>query len=311
MIIDSFTFFNELNMLEFRLEELNEYVDYFVLVEATKTFSGNPKPLYFQENKDRYSKFLHKIIHVVVDDLPDTFNKNMKPEEFLEVLGNPIWPDLNQINSLISTFPQNNEGGGSIEYWIREYLQRMQIQKGISQLNPVDTDIIIISDVDEILSVDYLQDLLNTSNQLCMANKTDKVYRIVHRCYYYNLECTYQHYSDKIIVCNYGKLKEVGNVNSIRWMNLENLGGNTIGPGGWHFSYFENISKIQEKIKSFSHQEYNKPEYVNKNFLKQRMDTCVDLFERDINETWYNYMPFNESDFWPKKINLLKKLYNL
>lgn len=70
MIYDTFIFFNELDLLELRLNVLDNHVDYFVLVEATETFQGAPKPLYFAENKDRFSRFLGKIVHVVVDDMP-------------------------------------------------------------------------------------------------------------------------------------------------------------------------------------------------------------------------------------------------
>lgn len=71
-VIDGFVFYNEFEILEFRLHELNNIVDYFVLVEANKTFSGDDKPLFFNENKERFKPFLDKIIHVVVDDLPET-----------------------------------------------------------------------------------------------------------------------------------------------------------------------------------------------------------------------------------------------
>ena len=40
-IIDSFIFYNELDLLEYRLSILNEYVDYFILVESSYTFTGN------------------------------------------------------------------------------------------------------------------------------------------------------------------------------------------------------------------------------------------------------------------------------
>jgi GT2 family glycosyltransferase len=70
LIYDTFIFFNELDLLEIRLNILDKYVDYFVLVEATETFQGGVKPLYFEKNKDRFLKFKHKIIHVVVDDMP-------------------------------------------------------------------------------------------------------------------------------------------------------------------------------------------------------------------------------------------------
>lgn len=74
MIIDCFIFYNELKLLDFRLEYLYDHVDYFVLVEATHTFVGNPKPLYFKTNKDRYAKYLDKIIYVKVKDMPNTSN---------------------------------------------------------------------------------------------------------------------------------------------------------------------------------------------------------------------------------------------
>ena len=70
MIYDCFTFFNELDLLEIRLNVLNDVVDRFVLVEATKTHSGKDKPLYFNDNKERYKAFQHKVIHVIVDDYP-------------------------------------------------------------------------------------------------------------------------------------------------------------------------------------------------------------------------------------------------
>ena len=40
MIYDCFTFFNELDLLDIRLNILNDYVDKFVIVESTKTFTG-------------------------------------------------------------------------------------------------------------------------------------------------------------------------------------------------------------------------------------------------------------------------------
>src|SRR3954464_1583382 len=76
MIYDCFTFFNELDLLEIRLNELDPVVDKFVLVEATKTHQGKDKPLYFLENKARYEKFLAKIIHVVVNEYPDYEGKS-------------------------------------------------------------------------------------------------------------------------------------------------------------------------------------------------------------------------------------------
>ena len=66
-VFDVFPFFNELDLLEIRLNILNPYVDYFVLSESTKTFSGLDKPLFYEENKERFAEFNHKIIHNIVD----------------------------------------------------------------------------------------------------------------------------------------------------------------------------------------------------------------------------------------------------
>jgi len=66
-VIDCFTFYNELTVLEYRLATLIDIVDHFILVEARQTHMGKDKELYYLNNKERFSKYNHKIIHVVVD----------------------------------------------------------------------------------------------------------------------------------------------------------------------------------------------------------------------------------------------------
>ena len=120
-IIDCFTFYNELDMLEFRLNELDNVVDYFVLVECTKTFTNKGKELYFENNKSRFSKFLHKIIHIVAkDNIPQTSNA-----------------------------------------WDIEHYQRRCIDRGIKQLELSNDDLVIISDLDEIPDSNTLQNFKN------------------------------------------------------------------------------------------------------------------------------------------------------
>ncbi|TWA58829.1 tetratricopeptide repeat protein [Azospirillum brasilense] len=72
-IYDCFQFYNELDLLEVRLAELDAVVDRFVLVEATFTHAGDPKPLHYAENRARFAAYADKIIHVVVDDDPGGF----------------------------------------------------------------------------------------------------------------------------------------------------------------------------------------------------------------------------------------------
>ncbi len=74
MVYDCFNFFNELDILKIRLNELEDVVDKFVLVEGTVTFSGKKKDLYYSKNKSLFQKFNHKIIHIIVRDNPATQN---------------------------------------------------------------------------------------------------------------------------------------------------------------------------------------------------------------------------------------------
>ena len=66
-IFDTFLFFNELDILEIRLNILYPHIDYFVINESVETFSGDSKPLYYFENRKRFKKFEDKIIHNIID----------------------------------------------------------------------------------------------------------------------------------------------------------------------------------------------------------------------------------------------------
>ena len=56
-VYDCFPYFNEELMLELRLNTHYDYVDYFIIVESTKTFTRKEKPLYFNEIKAKFAKF--------------------------------------------------------------------------------------------------------------------------------------------------------------------------------------------------------------------------------------------------------------
>lgn len=71
-IYDCFLFNGEFEILEIRLNELDSMVDYFVLVEGTKTFSGLNKELEYKKVWGKLKPFWHKLRCVVVDDWPMT-----------------------------------------------------------------------------------------------------------------------------------------------------------------------------------------------------------------------------------------------
>lgn len=123
MIYDCFYLNNEVDMLEMRLNILDEYVDKFVIVEATETFSGKPKELTYLKNKDLFKKWEHKIIYHVVDNYPK---------------------DL-ELYKLALSSPNT---GDKEHYWVREFYQKESLQKALVGLN--DSDIVFISDLDEV-----------------------------------------------------------------------------------------------------------------------------------------------------------------
>ena len=67
-LIDCFMYFDEDLVLDIRLNILNDKVDKFIIVEATKNHAGKDKKLNFRI--ENFSKFKDKIIYVVVDDMP-------------------------------------------------------------------------------------------------------------------------------------------------------------------------------------------------------------------------------------------------
>lgn len=71
-IYDCFTFFNELDLLEIRLQELWDTVDYFILSESNMSHSGKQKEYIFENNIARFEQYMSKIRHIKVDDMPTT-----------------------------------------------------------------------------------------------------------------------------------------------------------------------------------------------------------------------------------------------
>lgn len=80
-IYDCFPFFNEFDILEIRLQELWDHVDYFVISEANTTHRGNPKPFYLLDNFERFKPYKDKIVHVPVTDMPGFHNGDYWPNE--------------------------------------------------------------------------------------------------------------------------------------------------------------------------------------------------------------------------------------
>jgi beta-1,4-mannosyl-glycoprotein beta-1,4-N-acetylglucosaminyltransferase len=253
VVVDSFIFFNELDMLKFRLNYLNDSVDYFILVESTKSFTGNKKELFFENNKSEFEPFLHKIKHIIIDDLDNT---------------NP---------------------------WSNEYKQRDSISKGIDQLNLGDDDLIIISDVDEIPD-------RNTINDLCKNIKILNIGYFEQDLYYYNLNCKFNGKWGLSKVCTYSFYKEIKSPQKIR-----NYGASKIPNGGWHFSYFGDVNFIINKIRNFSHQEFNNSKFTDPEKIKKTIKENKDLYDRESQNITYTYIDHNKNGYLPENYEFLLK----
>lgn len=71
MVIDTTLFNDEFNMLDIRLAITENYVDKWIILEANKSFSGNPKPYRLSENFSKVSKKYRDRIEVVRLELSD------------------------------------------------------------------------------------------------------------------------------------------------------------------------------------------------------------------------------------------------
>jgi beta-1,4-mannosyl-glycoprotein beta-1,4-N-acetylglucosaminyltransferase len=251
-IYDCFPFFNELDLLEIRLNYLDSVVDYFVLCEAKVTFSGISKKLFYEENKELFKKFEHKIIHVIVDDTPP------------ELIGvDPFKTDQHQRNSVI---------------------------KGLQ--NCSDDDIIITSDLDEFPNIDRIKNLKEFYEPNVLLHLAQEMYyyyfnlrETTGKLLSHSGE--FEGVEDKkwlgTKICNYGLLKEYG-VDKLRHPSMREF-GKRVDDGGWHFTYVGGHKKTtaQErvllKIECAAHQEFNNSYYklnVNKNIEDNK-----DVFFRD------------------------------
>lgn len=70
-VFDCFPFFNELDVLEIRLHEMDAVADAFIILESGETYGGTPKPFYLEKamRSGRFDKFADKIVHLTIDSL--------------------------------------------------------------------------------------------------------------------------------------------------------------------------------------------------------------------------------------------------
>lgn len=275
MIIDTFIFYNELDLLNYRLNLLYDVVDYFVIVEATLTHSGKPKKLFFEENKESFSRFSDKIVHIVVTNLYENIDTSTNSE----------------------TFKNEHLHRNSIDVGIQV------IENILSNKNPQqklgDNDLIIVSDADEIPDPITLESIKK-------SRRKNIFFSLQQKLYYYNLKNVVRVWwgSSKIIGYNV-YVKSCGRLPQI----IRNFPSAQIPRGGWHLSYFGDSDFIRTKLKSFAEQNFNNDETLQIEHIEECIENGKDVLNRTDGAFTIEKCPIDKNDYLPHKYELYLSKY--
>ncbi len=222
-------YFDEEVVLDVRLNTLDKYVDYFVIVESSFTHKGDNKNLMFNHNK--FEKFKNKIIYLVYDKQPkgiEAVNEN------------------------------DSENEKSIKYILnaalRENGQRNFIQNGLNKAE--DNDIILISDVDEIPNL----------SEVNFNNISEKIIMFHQDMFYYKFDlkipnllwtgtkgCRKKYLLSPQWLRNVKDRKYFPFRIDILFSEKKYSSIKFISNGGWHFSNIKTAEEIEHKLKSYLH----------------------------------------------------------
>ncbi|KAF7893919.1 hypothetical protein EAF00_007433 [Botryotinia globosa] len=258
-IYDLFMVNSELDWLEIRLNEMNTEVDYFVILEAPTTFTGLAKNMTFQEHRAQFSAFEDKIIYHVLTDAPPPVSNTTLP--------------------------------GSQEYeanaWIQEKFQRdamftQVFPKLVDEQKPNEGDVILVSDIDEVIRPASLQVLRNCVFPVILTLRSQFYYysfQFRHRgeqwahpqaTFYRGLENTIKPHS---LRSRHGGHVQVDERDSKSIGNLWNA--------AWHCSScFSTLKEMRRKMESFSHTNLNKQEFRMTDRIVDRVGRGKDLWDR-------------------------------
>lgn len=257
-VYDCFPFFNEMDIMEIRFNELNNIVDYFVVVEATRTHQKKEKELFLDLNDKRIKKFKEKIIHIVVDDYPNFFTKWRRPKA-----------------------------------WDYEKHQRKAIERGLVNVN--DDDIILISDADEIPRAEKIIENITFKKPMVFQQLFSYYFLNFFMTDAPEETCTLQKngliFWRGSVMTRYKDFKDANLIRNLRsdsnTLQIEN--------GGWHFSYIGNIDFIINKLKASPHAKEAKQALTDlddRGKIEKVISSGGDLFNRDMS---FKAFPISES----------------
>lgn len=268
-IIDCFLFYNELDMLEFRLTELNEHVDYFFILDSDFDFAGNKKDSIFELNKNRFDSWKEKIIRIDC------------PELTIEL--------FNQINT--EKYPQyKNLSTDIINKDNIIFYMMIKLIETLPQLELDFEDTIMFSDIDEIpdfttlnLIGDYLlfnSIILRQKRFFWTTKYIDKDLSFGTSCHQYTRIAR-----NPLVLDHFYKVK-----------SNKKFSNNTFLDSGWHFSHFEDLGNLHKKLELINNREYSLKD------LKLKMNNLTPIKHPDLRD---EYSLMNYEGNLPKNVHLL------
>lgn len=232
-VIDTFCFLNELDLLELRLNELNDVVDKHVIIEANFTSSNKPKAFVFEENRNRFDAFKEKIIYrkVYAQDKPQV---SFSGEERHDLM----------------------------------FYQRQFIKEEVEKIAD-ETDLILFSDLDEIPKKQVIASLVKEFPSL----KQPHITLVLRGFFWYfncRFVAPQNHVWFDVLVVS--QAKDFKNAD-LKWLRLNNRNFPKIHDAGWHFSHCGPVGLIRDKMLASSHVEYSSDHYtLPENIHRRRMN---------------------------------------
>ena len=244
MLIDSFLFFNEIELVELRIKYLEKIVDYFVIVEANITHQGKKKDWNFPKiSRNSLKEFSNKIQYHQLNIDPDKI-KNEESWIIDDVKGDDAW---------------------RIENFQRNYIKTAC--KKFSN-----DDILIVSDGDEIPSKQKLE--------FIKSWEFKKIAPVALEQNLFHIDCNFlkkETWRGSIITT-----MQICNAYSPHRLRRSRNRISHFSESGWSFSSFGGPDKIKEKLESIAHTEFNNDKFKNTDHIMNCQKTGKDLFHRKV-----------------------------
>tara|TARA_Y100000589_G_scaffold328879_1_gene373974 strand:+ start:948 stop:1955 length:1008 start_codon:yes stop_codon:yes gene_type:complete len=284
MIIDSFLFFQEINLLEIRLEYLYPVVDKFIIVEACQTFTGEIKEFNFENNIKRFSKYLDKIHYFKIKD------KHLNYEELKNFLAKSKRKELNDIGALIKRhdYYDKNNLSHLLDTYHRECIKIPLID--LCKPN----DLVLLSDLDEIPKFRIIESFRKDN-----FIKSPKVL-IQHEFQFFLNNYSHSNWQGTIII-PFNLLMN----NSLNLLRRNSNKIDKLKDSGYHFTSIGSLFDIKRKIKSWAHQEFNHPIIINN--IESNIKNGLDIFYRIKRPTNKCINLDNNNLIDKRMVNIIKK----